>query len=297
MPSIQRKAETSHAEPHTPSTKKENKTGMPINEDKGLEHEADVMGAKASQMMEGQDAKLNPQSSRTQPMRTMQSNPAQLVTYAMKYTGETEKSFIEVVEDGVRISRQDEASSPFVKTKEEWAQLTAKQKRQVNVVAHGNVGQVGDFAPDTLITHLKSLGLKLDLCNKIVLYSCDSGVPDERKGATPETIYVNRVANLLPVRENPIEVVGMRGHVMMDSDGKSRVLFDPTLEQEYKNRRNDALKKGQEPRAIENEYLASERDSMLIGKPSPDAYHDPSLDPRTRALIEKGLEQGQYPPK
>jgi len=225
-------------------------------------------------------------------------SPKQLVTYAMRCNEDTKESFSEVLQDAKTISDKYPGGSPLISNLADWKTVSARDKKIVHIVAHGNVERIGNFDKNTFLQHLESVGINLKECEKIVLHTCDSGVPDERGGSKgPETILVNQIVKELAKTNLTTEVVGMTGHVVLDSAGKSRVLMDSQKEDEYKKERDKALKSGGDVTSVEDKYLHTEENSQLIGKhQATDAYHDLSTPMSQKHFIDKGLESGSYPP-
>lgn len=267
-----------------------------VNDDAGLEHEADVMGSKALDVGKSESAAPPPAGS-----SPAASPVAQLLTYAMRYPGEKDPSYADIVKDATTISGKEEGGAPLIQQGAAWTATTAKLQKNVHIVGHGNVESVGGFDPAGLIEHMKGIGLNLNYCEKIKLHSCDSAVVDTRKGYDESTIYVNRMATLMPP-DSKTKIVGMTGHSFTDSNGDSRVIEDPSLEEEYKAARDRLLKRGESAQSVDDEYLMSVADSEQQGertkpKPPKDAYSDPNITPESKALIEEGLATGTYPPR
>ncbi len=216
----------------------------------------------------------------------------------MRYPGEKDPSYADIVKDATTISATEKGGAPLIEKGGAWTAKHAKDQKFVHIVGHGNLEQVGGYDPAGLVEHMQSVGLNLNYCEKIKLHSCDSGVADERKGRDESTIFVNRLATLMPP-DSKADVIGMVGHSFTDSKGDSRVIIDPSLEGEYKAAVDKKLKRGESVTSIEDQYLLSAADSEKKGVRNmpKDAYSDPNISKASKDLIEEGLASGTYPPR
>ena len=195
----------------------------------------------------------------------LKKDVVQLATDPISYTNEPPESFAQVVEDAKLISRSQTGGGPLVEISggEKLKDLKPEFKKILHVVAHGNREQVGDFNDETLNAHLDGFRTYPTDFMKIVLHSCESGIIDDREGKpTSGTSFAQRLAGRQTFpgegHEAPMKsVIGMKGNVVTDSEGNSRVLIGPEVEKDYKEIRDRALRRGSqvEIKAAEKKYL------------------------------------------
>lgn len=226
--------------------------GVAVNDNPILENNATAMGEKALQrvtkVVNGSDH-FKPVSNenslksglRTRPGGGETPGVAQRVVYVLSYKEETDESREEVALDAERIQEAyDKNGGGIVTGAEDLTKISKKYKKVVHVVGHGNRNQVGDFdGPYELHSHLKECGVPVEesMC-KIVLHSCESAV--QREGETKGTKIAsfaeglaNVMSNTNPTPDNR-SVVGMKGRVVTDNRGRSRILKEGVEEGDYK---------------------------------------------------------------
>jgi hypothetical protein len=191
------------------------------------------------------------------PSRPSHGGTVQRATVTLKYTGESEESYADIVSDAKKFHASlgkgvlyDAENSEVLSTK------SAVKDGHVDVFAHGNYQQVGDFSTGQLRAFLdENLGvLGIAALKSVKLHSCDSNAtPDE--DAEDTRPFAKKLFEEYLDDNQFVETEGFAGHAVTDSAGHSRVLKNPAQEEAYRRAMKPRVGVELDTSAVETQYL------------------------------------------
>jgi len=196
-------------------------------------------------------------ATRVSPSRLNQGGILQRATVTLRYTDESDESYDDIVSDarkfhtafgrGVLYDAENEA---VLATK------VVVNDKHVDVFAHGNSQQVGDYNPTSLKKFLEDNkgALNITALESIKLHSCDSNAAqdDEEEDKRP---FAQKLFEEYLDDNQFIEIEGFAGHAVTDSAGRSRILQDPDQEKNYRRAMKPRVGVPFLAQTVENQYL------------------------------------------
>ena len=191
------------------------------------------------------------------PLRFNQGSALQRATVTLRYTGESNESYADIISDAVKFHDAfgtgilyDAENQEVLATKE------AEEDTHVDVFAHGNSQQVGDYNPTSLREFLEENKgtLNITALESIKLHSCDSNAAqdDEEEDTRP---FAQKLFEEYLEDNQFVEIEGFAGHAVTDSAGRSRILKNPGQEKNYRRDMKPRVGVAFNAQTVENQYL------------------------------------------